>query len=111
MQYFFDKNKTLQVHNLRFYLWLVLKGKIIGNKSPTMENLKRKIANEMLQFLLENWPQLSRKRSVPPPQIIYKKGDPDFNMFCNPITCTDACIFSPSFLYVRCILAVTLSGR
>jgi len=52
MQYFFDENKTFQLHTLRLFLWLVLKGKIIGNKSPTMGNLQRKIANEMLQFLL-----------------------------------------------------------
>jgi hypothetical protein len=47
MQYFSDENKTLPAHTLRFCLRLALKGKIIGNKSPSTENLKRKIVNEI----------------------------------------------------------------
>jgi hypothetical protein len=34
------------LRTLRFFLWLVTKGKIIGNKSPTLKNLQRKIANK-----------------------------------------------------------------
>ena len=51
-----------------------------------------------------------RKNGASPPRI-NKKGDPDFNTLCSPITCTGACIYSHSFLYARCILAEILGGR
>jgi hypothetical protein len=84
MQYFFEENKTIQVHTLRVFLWLMLKGTIIGNKSPTMVNLQRKIANENVS----NPPRklaatfAKTERLLPSSPIrVHKTGYPDVNVF------------------------------
>jgi hypothetical protein len=78
MQYCSDENKILQVHTLRFFLWLVLKRMIFGNKSPTMENLQRKIANENAAFPPIKLAATFVKMERPPPPKYLQEGRPRF---------------------------------
>jgi hypothetical protein len=69
------KTKLCKHITFRFFLWFVLKGKIIGNKSSTMENLKRKIANKNTAIPpIKHAATLTKmQRPPPPPPVPTKK--------------------------------------